>query len=206
MTRALEDVEGVFVAEEARDADQQILVERVQLARVGAQLVDVAVEVERCGSSPGAARCGGRRWWPCNARSRSPYSSRSRRRIASTPAASAGRPLRAAAASAGPRLASCQGARRYPPAAALRRRRRSASRSTGMPSNLAVSVALAEHQPAGAAGRRRCRATRRCRCPRARWRSPAGPRPAPASAGTGRSAAPGLAADPCRSATAAAAG
>ena len=47
MTRCSSASNAVVVAEEPRHADQQILVERVQLARVAAQLLDVRVDVER---------------------------------------------------------------------------------------------------------------------------------------------------------------
>ena len=43
----LEHRERLVVAEEPRHADQQVFVERVQLARIAAQLVDVRVEIER---------------------------------------------------------------------------------------------------------------------------------------------------------------
>ena len=57
MTSLLEELERLVVAEEPGDADQQVLVERVELARVGAQLLDVVVEVERAVRAPAAARC-----------------------------------------------------------------------------------------------------------------------------------------------------
>lgn len=43
----LERLEGVLVPEEARHADEQVFVERVQLARIAAQLLDVHVDVDR---------------------------------------------------------------------------------------------------------------------------------------------------------------
>jgi hypothetical protein len=43
----LERLEGFLVAKEASDADQEVLVERAELARIAADLLDIGVDVER---------------------------------------------------------------------------------------------------------------------------------------------------------------
>ena len=83
-TSSFKLVPGRRIAKEARDADQQLLEEQVDLLRVLPQVADVVVDACRSGGGPSAARCGDRWCCSCRARSRGRSASRSKTKIFSS--------------------------------------------------------------------------------------------------------------------------